>query len=172
MSKALTALINEPLIWMLTPHGEGYALGWKGPSEFRDKAYTLFTNYYAPPKRGASPQLQVVSDDLTYIYLFNPESIRLALSLYFHVQAIMDGEVAVKKGWEGSDEGDEVAEYRYEPDEITAAKIGAASADAFMLTIKQVNFIPPPPETNGAEYGIGHFAREERFGVEDLASAI
>lgn len=168
-TKALHNLTTEPLIWMLTPHGDGYALGWKGAREFIERAYILFVNYYQPPKHGASPQLIDISDNLSYIYLPNEKVIRQTLTLFFHVHAVRDGDVEVKQGWIGV--GDD-AEYAYEADEAGAEKLAIQSAETFFNSIQRIGFIPSLPKPTGEEYALGHFVSEERFGVEDLAGQV
>lgn len=162
-TKACTALLNEPLIWMLTPHGDGWALGWKGPQAFRELAYNMWANLHEP-HNGVSPIHITLNDSTSYVYLANLAAIKKVLTLHFYLHAIRDQEIEVTKGWVDD-------EYVYEPNEEQATKLATESADAFMLTIKNVGFIPSLPKPHGDTYTLGRLNREEYTPVENYASA-
>jgi len=166
-TQACIALQNEPLTWMRTNHGDGYALGWKGDSSLRQKAYNLFCNFHQPPNHGNSPQCLEVGDDISYIYLSTLAYIKPALSLYFYVNAVSGGEVPVNKKW--NEESCEFDSFDY--DEEAAKQLADESADVFIKTIKHVDFIHPSPKIQGSEYGMGYFSVSQTSWVEDLASA-
>ena len=162
-TKACLALINEPITWMLTPHGDGYALGWKGPFEYRELSYNLFVNCHTP-FNGQSPVHILLNETTSYIYLASLASIKKALITYFYVHAIRDGEVEVNKGWVDD-------EYVYEPNEVQATKLATQSADHFISTIQSVGFIPSLPKPHGDIFTLGRLVGEDHSLVEDYASA-
>lgn len=177
-TKACLALLNEPINWLLTPHGDGFALGWKGPSEYREKAYVLFVNYHEPTKRKGrfsvsrpAPLLVTLSDDTSYIYLPNLETITKTLHLYFHVQAARDGDIQVTKGWKGEDTDESPLEYVFDYSVEQADKLAAQSVEVFMSAIKHINFIPSVIKPQGEVYSVGRRFREESHVVEDYATA-
>jgi len=167
-TKACSALINEPLSWFLTPHGDGYALGWKGDPALKESSYNLFANYYQP--KGASPVLCEVND-ISYIYLPNLTALNSALHLFFHVNAVRDGDVMVTQGWKGEDTDESPLEYVYSYDETEADRLATLATEAFVATIKHSNFIPSIPKPHGDIYYMGKGTREEYSPVEDYASA-
>lgn len=167
-TKACSALINEPLSWFLTPHGDGYALGWKGDSALKEAAYNLFANYYQP--KGASPVLCEVND-VSYIYLPNLAALNSTLRLFFHVHAVRDKDIEVRQGWRGDDTNASPLEYMYYYDEIEADRVAALATEAFTATIKHQNFIPSLPKPHGDTYCVGRYTPEELTPIEDYASA-
>jgi hypothetical protein len=174
-ARCLATLLSEPIQWMITPHGEGWALGWRGPKEYRTLAENLFLNYYQPAKRAASPQVIDIGDDVSYIYLTDPAAIKRTLTLFFHVHIIRDCNVNTTKTWVPKveiEDGEEVdnGDFVYEADEIAAATLAAECADAFMTTIKPVGFIPSLPKPHADAYSMGRYIREELNLVEDYAS--
>lgn len=173
--KSLALLLSEPIQWMLTPHGDGWALGWRGPKEYRTLAENLFLNYYQPAAKAGSPQVIDLSDDLSYIYLADPAAIKRTLSLFFHVHIVRDGEVKTTKTWESkmeTEDGEEVdnGDFVYWADEAEATRLAAAAADAFITSIQVVGFIPPLPKPHADAYSMGRYTREELSLVEDYAS--
>lgn len=170
-TKACSALQNEPLVWMLCPHGDGLALGWRGSRECRERAYTLFLNYHAPVKHGASPALCEVNEDISYIYMSTLETLTSTLNLFFHVNAVRDGDVEVKQGWSGEDTNENPLEYEYGYDEIEADKLAGEATQAFLTTIKPTHFIPSLPKPHGDTYSFGQYTKEELTPIEDYASA-
>lgn len=164
-TKSLKCLINEPLKWLLTPHGDGYALGWEGPLEYRSRAYNLFVNYLDYDR--APPRLISLHDNLSYIYAPSIESIKRALTLFFHVEGVRNGEVEVKRGWVG--EGDD-AEYVFEADEIKAEELALQSTQAFMSHIQWTGFVPPLPKPYENAYAMGWFPPTELVTIEDYAT--
>lgn len=163
MSTALDSLINEPLQWMLAGHGDGYALGWRGPREYIQKAHTLFVNFYDPPDHAHTPPLLEIHDALAYIYLPGPEAIAKTLKLFFYAEALRNHDVRVIKRWEGD-------ELVYEWDEVGAERLATEDTATFMKRIKVRTFMPTPPTPHDGEYWLGRQVVEERSGVEELAS--
>lgn len=169
LPKCYSNLVSEPVQWLMQPHGDAHVIGFRGSKKDIEKCHNLFINYDTRPKGGALELINLFPD-LSYVYITQDRLIS-TLHLFFHVNAVRDGDVMVTQGWKGDDTDESPLEYVYSYDEAEADWLATLATEAFTATIKHQNFIPSIPKPHGDIYYMGKRTREDYSPVEDYASA-